>query len=653
MISVPADDDALDCLPGTTIPSPTMTDVSYVVSRRIGAGGMSVAFLALRSSPDGAAPVVVKVMRPFVMRQSARTGTLIALKETVALGRLNESVPPTPFVVRLIETGELHAMYRGGTLELPWLAIEYVHGGTEGTTLHERVRYSTQRTGYAFDPNRARHAVECLAIGIDAIHGVGVIHRDLTPANVLCCGFGNDEIFKIADFGIARPAGADTFTFGGVPVGTPGYASPEQLKMAEGDLGSASDVFSLAAITFRMLTGEDYFDGGESPIDILLAVKESERRSIREAEALTPELREKPAACDTIDRVLARATALDPQHRPQSGAMFAATLAPALRADQLRLRTTERRLRSIAESVQPTLVGGWSWLVRQHPGGQRVVRSVAWDGDGHCLVADTTGLAFWNGTSWEQAPTGDLPVADGIHFVRRVGAGRWLVGGDQATIAEYTPDGVTEILKGPDANVSFTFASGDMKDLGVLVGERPNEPPLLYAVAGGHWLKPAALTKAESVTALARIGEDQWLVAGRSVAGDGFVALYQPLMWEVKRLTVPSVRAYLGCAGLIESGLACVVGASGRTARIRDGEAAVTVVEGEPDLSSTALDAAGRAWATSAGRVWLQQPGRDEWHCIWKDESWKVPFVSVQADVNLVRAMTVDGAIVEGRSEDV
>ena len=102
-----------------------------------------------------------------------------------------------------------------------------MHGGVEGTTLEDRVTGSIERTGVAFDAARAAHALKCLAAGLTAIHGVGVVHRDLTPGNVLCCGFGEAEILKISDFGIARPQGL-TATFGGIPVGTLGYAAPEQ-----------------------------------------------------------------------------------------------------------------------------------------------------------------------------------------------------------------------------------------------------------------------------------------------------------------------------------------------------------------------------------------------------------------------------------------
>src|SRR6185436_223484 len=107
---------------------------------------------------------------------------------------------------------------------LPWIALEYVHGGLEGTTLEERVRFSVRQAGTAFEGERAAHALRCLVKGIEAVHAVGVLHRDLGPSNVLCCGFGEAEVHKISDFGLARLDQLETF--GPVVLGTPGYSAP-------------------------------------------------------------------------------------------------------------------------------------------------------------------------------------------------------------------------------------------------------------------------------------------------------------------------------------------------------------------------------------------------------------------------------------------
>src|SRR5258706_1506838 len=89
------------------IASEAYPGVSYTLEQVIGRGGFALACRALRRGPDASFPVVLKIMRPSVVVQSGEMGLRVLKKEVVALGRLNERVPPTPFVVRLIDTGTL------------------------------------------------------------------------------------------------------------------------------------------------------------------------------------------------------------------------------------------------------------------------------------------------------------------------------------------------------------------------------------------------------------------------------------------------------------------------------------------------------------------------------------------------------------------
>src|SRR3954454_16340712 len=133
-------------LDGRIVESEFQPGVSYRLERRIGEGGMGQAFLALREAPEGVSPVVIKMVRPTVESGAQNSAGILVQKEAVALGRLNERIPPCPFVVRLVDTG---ATYLSGPARppTPWLAVEYVHGGVEGTTLADRGKGSIKQTG--------------------------------------------------------------------------------------------------------------------------------------------------------------------------------------------------------------------------------------------------------------------------------------------------------------------------------------------------------------------------------------------------------------------------------------------------------------------------------------------------------------------------
>jgi hypothetical protein len=609
---------------------------------------MGVAFYAVRESPQGATPAVVKVVKPEIVGTAGPTALLMIQKEAIALGRLNERVPPTPFVVRFLDTGAV--VLRSPNVTLPWIALEYVHGGTEGTTLEQRVQYSVKNTQYAFDAARTAHIVECLAEGLTAIHDVGVVHRDLTPGNVLCCGFGANEVPKIADFGIARPMGIH-MTFGSVLLGTPGYGAPEQSFSSEGDVGPWTDVFSFACLVYQILTGEQYFDTGNFA-QALLMVRETNRRSLLEARTLSPEMRDNPATCRAVDLILARATAMSPAERPPSARVFAASLLPSLRgaAGPRSQRASERLVQSLAARPVERTLSGWTWTVRHPPGDDRLLRSVAWDGDGHGLAVTTEGLSFWNGTAWLPAGAAGIDPAVGLRSVSVIRPGHWLVSGDNGLIATIRLDGGPLVIHGPP-EADFELASGDPGDLALAVTEGAGGPPLLYSVAAGRLFRPKPLEAARTVASIARLNESQWIVAGRTTQGTGFAAVYSALEFEATFLLAPPTDALTTCAAHLDRGIGVAAGRRGVTVRFDGVRTESSIVEGSPDLASSAMDVQGRAWVGASGCIWSQAPEpRAPWFRAWDAASWKTPFVSVRAEVGVVTAMTVDGAVLEGRA---
>ena len=632
---------------GQVVQSEFQPGVSYRLERRIGEGGMGQAFLALRHAPDGISPVVIKLVRPSVESGAQNSAGILVQKEAVALGRLNERIPPCPFVVRLVDTGStyLNGPHRPPT---PWLAVEYVHGGVEGTTLEDRVKGSIERTGFAFDAARTAHVLKCLASGLNAIHGVGVVHRDLTPGNILCCGFGEAEILKISDFGIARPQGLAA-TFGGIPVGTLGYAAPEQCLPDSTGTGTYTDIFALACVLYFTLTGDTLFES-DSLIKNMLAIRDSKRRSLLDGQALVPELRERPDACRAIDAAIGRATSLDPTQRPQEALELAASIVPWLTETPTPPKPSRRLINSLLNLSPPGDLSHWEWTVR-HPGGERIIQSAAWDVDAHCFAFTTRGPAFWNGQMWVDSPELAKNLPAGMGFARRIEAGGWLIGGERGQLAVYASDGVREVVRAPSTEVTFTHASGRFDDLLAAVGQRPGEPPTLWAMAARRWMKPMQLDGVSYVSALLRLDDSRWVISGRLTQGTGFAALYAPMQWEVTYLPAPRTRAFVAGAANSDRGLGLVVGSQGVALRLDGQTAVVSVAEGAPDLTAAAMDVLDREWVASLGKLWMRDPARDAaWRRVWADENWQAPFVSIMADAGMHVAMSADGGVLEGRA---
>jgi serine/threonine protein kinase len=628
---------------GRVIPSTVQPGVRYELRTVLGKGGMGTAYLAMRHADAGAIPVVVKIINPTSDGEEGARAALAIQKEAVALGRLNEQVPPTPYVVRLVDTGSLEVTPYGRRVTIPWIAVEYVHGGLEGTTLEERVEHSVGHTGRSFSPERAARAVRCLASGIEAVHNVGVIHRDLKPANVLCSGFGLEEVLKIADFGIARPSGMAA-TYGSTSIGTPGYAAPEQAFPDHGPITTASDIFALGAITFFLLTGDMLFDAPTVVQTVLLSLN-LERKSLLDCPKLSPELRAQPQACRAIDQAIARATAGAAAQRLPDAKSFATAVFSAMDEGPLSVRSS-RAVSRVFDLQKPSRPPRWQWAALSLPGSGRVARRAAWTGDAQCLVPTNRGLEHWDGTRWRSADRASF-TKQALLFARAIRPGSWLVGGTSGLLAVYTAGAEAQIIQPPEPVMDIIGADGDPADLMVCIASAPARGTFLHAMAAKRWVRPVEVPSDAVVNDIARIEDTKWLVCGRHRTGAGFAAVYEPLMWRIEALPGGDA-ALVACAGQMARGIGIAVGRAGAIVEVTPQGPRRNVMPQRSDCAAAALDVSGQAWAGTTGRILSRTPA-GAWEVSWSGE-WQAPFTSLHADVGIVHAMTVDGAIVEGRA---
>ncbi|MFW6090246.1 MAG: serine/threonine-protein kinase [Actinomycetota bacterium] len=134
--------------------------------------------------------------------------------------------------------------------EPPWMVQEFFAGVPLSELLEQKG---------ALHPSRAAAIVSQAAEAAYAAHRVGIVHRDLTPRNLLV---GADDVVKVTDFGIARVDDLARLTMAGQVVGTPAYLSPEQVQGRAAS--SASDVYTLAVVLYECLAGVRPFDGGNA-----------------------------------------------------------------------------------------------------------------------------------------------------------------------------------------------------------------------------------------------------------------------------------------------------------------------------------------------------------------------------------------------------
>jgi serine/threonine-protein kinase len=425
----------------------------YRIERELGAGGMATVYLA--EDVRHHRKVALKVLKPELAAVLGAERFVQEIRTTAALQH--------PHILPLFDSGEADSF------------LYYVMPYIEGETLRERLDREKQ-----LGIEEAVRLTTDIADALDYAHGQNVIHRDIKPENILL----HNARPMVADFGIAlavSAAAGGRMTETGLSLGTPHYMSPEQAT-ADKDLTSRSDIYSLGAMLYEMLTGDPPHTGSTAQQVIAKIVTEDPapvtkaRKSVppNVAAAVATALEKLPADRFVSAKAFADALADAGFHTTTTGARLAGSRAgPA--------RQTMWRGAAIAASLLAlgaVAFGLWAW--QRRPAMPTVRLSVAFPPGQQMRPAATRRFALSRDGS-RMVYVGQDSVGGSQLWVRDLNSltGRPLAGTSGALGPFFSPDG--------ESVGYFTGSIGDLRVVSVRGGAPRTLVRDSVLAFGGSW----------------------------------------------------------------------------------------------------------------------------------------------------------------------
>lgn len=288
---------------------------SYKVIRELGHGGFATVYLAESSELT---QVALKVLKPYV-RDHAQLERF--KQEARIITELNH-----PNIIHIIGTGDAE--------EAPFIAMEYVRGGD----LRDRLK-----TG-PLARNEAMHIVRCIGSALSYVHTYRsqIIHRDITPGNILFDTTQDPVRPVLTDFGLIKFLSADkmgTLTRTGSIIGTLRYIAPEQLEDQK-SLTPTTDLYALSIVFFEMLAGRPPFEA-DSEIKLM---EKHRTEPLPDLSSMAPDIG------TFFDNILKRAAAKNPADRYPSIKDFVDDLETAnYQAEQSQQKRAKQQKRAITQ----------------------------------------------------------------------------------------------------------------------------------------------------------------------------------------------------------------------------------------------------------------------------------------------------------------